>query len=125
MSLWAARIASFAWLPRHEGDRWMVAAAFATVVASVTATALAWWAGRDSPTLPQADHEVSQRATVSGQSRVVQVGGHQGATSAADIARSGPKRVEQNVKATDNASATQVGGNQHNGLEGNEPDPAA
>ncbi|MCX5373795.1 hypothetical protein OG613_38515 [Streptomyces sp. NBC_00015] len=113
--LWAGRSAPFGWMPKDEADRWVVATAFATVVATVAATAAGWWAAREQPAVaPPAERVVSQRATASGRGRVNQVGGDQNAPASPTAgAAGGPQRVEQEAEASDNGWISQVGGDQH------------
>lgn len=47
--LWAARALSFSWEPKDQADRWLIATAFASVMAGAVLAALGWWAGRDIP----------------------------------------------------------------------------
>lgn len=44
LCLWLFQFAWFSWLPRDDADRWVVAGAFATVVATVVGAALGSWA---------------------------------------------------------------------------------
>lgn len=45
--LWVFRFISFSWMPHAVADRWVVAAAFATVAATAVGAATAWWANRE------------------------------------------------------------------------------
>jgi hypothetical protein len=47
--LWLFRFASWSWLPDGTSDRWVVAAAFATVTAGAVGAAGTWWARRETP----------------------------------------------------------------------------
>ena len=47
--LWLFRFASWSWMPDKTADRWVVAAAFATVTAGAVGAAGTWWASRDIP----------------------------------------------------------------------------
>jgi hypothetical protein len=47
--LWLFRFASWSWMPHAAPDRWVVAAAFATVTAGAVGAAGTWWAGRETP----------------------------------------------------------------------------
>ncbi|MGW7134332.1 hypothetical protein ACWGIA_39165 [Streptomyces bobili] len=119
--LWVSRSASLGWMPKEEANRWVVATAFATVMATVAATAVGWWAAReepDAPTSPAAappvERVVSQKATASGQGRVNQTGGNQNTPpSPVTGAGVGPVRVEQEAEASDSGSVNQVGADQH------------
>ncbi|MFJ9377544.1 hypothetical protein [Streptomyces sp. NPDC101455] len=117
--LWVGRSVSFGWMPEAEADRWVVSTAFATVMATVAAAAVGWWAGREEPALtplPSVQRAVSQKATVSGRGRVNQVGGNQNAPSPAGAgagAGAVPGRVEQTAEVSEDASVTQVGGDQN------------
>ncbi|MFB8136332.1 hypothetical protein [Streptomyces mirabilis] len=117
--LWAARSVSFDWMPDAEADRWVVATAFATVMATVAATAFGWWAGREqpAPSLPSRERTVSQRATASGRGLSVQIGGSQYTSHAPLRASAGsdPGQVEQEAEVSDDASVTQIGDDQHKG----------
>ncbi|GGP00250.1 hypothetical protein [Wenjunlia tyrosinilytica] len=126
--LWVGRSVPFAWMPEAQADRWMVATAFATVVGTVAATAVGWWAGREQPAPPPPPASsgsgsgsvrpaVSQEATATGRARVNQVGGDQGTASSPAGAGGGggPGRVEQKAQASHDASVTQVGGHQRTG----------
>jgi hypothetical protein len=46
--LWLFRFASWSWMPQATPDRWVVAAAFATVTAGAVGAAGAWWAGQEA-----------------------------------------------------------------------------
>jgi hypothetical protein len=48
--LWLFRFASWSWMPHATSDRWVVAAAFATVTAGAVGT---WWARRETPRLAE------------------------------------------------------------------------
>ncbi|MFD4612686.1 hypothetical protein ACFWOT_32330 [Streptomyces sp. NPDC058440] len=116
--LWVGRSVSFGWMPDAEADRWVVATAFATVVSTVTGAAGAWWAGREQPdpSPPLAERVVSQQVTASGRGRVTQVGGNQNTPLPSSADAGGvPGRVDQDAKVSDDASVTQVGGDQHMG----------
>ena len=145
--LWTARSVSFDWMPDEEANQWVVATAFATVVATVSAAAVGWWAGREEPSQtpgepsripgepsrtpeepsaergePSPQRTVSQRATASGQGRSVQVAGNQYTLRTPPPASAGtrPGQVEQEAKASGNASVTQVGGDQYREPEDDE-----
>ncbi|WP_405906473.1 hypothetical protein OG742_12390 [Streptomyces sp. NBC_00828] len=111
-------------MPDAEADRWVVASAFATAMATVAAAAVGWWAGREQPglSLPSAERTVSQRATASGHGQSVQVGGNQYSPHTASFASadSGLGQVEQEAEVSDDASVTQVGGDQYKGAEDDE-----
>ncbi|WP_406470340.1 hypothetical protein OH738_30990 [Streptomyces hirsutus] len=112
------RSVSFGWMPEAEADRWVVATAFATVVSTVTGAAGAWWAGLEQPdpSSPPAERVVSQQVTASGHGRAVQVGGNQNTSFPSSAGAGGvPGRVDQDAKVSDDASITQVGGDQHRG----------
>lgn len=47
--LWLFRFASWPWMPHATPDRWVVAAAFATVTAGAVGAAGTWWASREIP----------------------------------------------------------------------------
>lgn len=114
--LWAGRSVPFEWMPEAEADRWVVATAFATVMGTVAATAVGWWASREPALPPLPVHPaVSQEATVSGRARVNQAGGNQNIPPSPAGAGGRPGRVEQKAEASDDASVTQVGGDQHTG----------
>ncbi|MFC7900252.1 hypothetical protein ACFUV1_08855 [Streptomyces griseoincarnatus] len=117
--LWAGRSVSFGWMPEAEADRWVVATAFASVMTTVAAAAVGWWAGRER--LPPAERMVSQRATASDGGRAKQVGGNQNAPSPGG--GSVPGRVEQEAEVSDSASVTQVGGDQHTGRGDDDQQP--
>ncbi|PJJ04200.1 hypothetical protein BX264_4604 [Streptomyces sp. 2333.5] len=112
--LWGARSVSFGWMPEAEADRWVVATAFASVMTTVAAAAIGRWAGREQPgpSLPSGERTVLQRATASGRGRAEQIGGDQNAPFPAG-AGSVPGRVEQDAEVSDDASVTQVSGDQH------------
>ncbi|MEU6200241.1 hypothetical protein [Streptomyces sp. NPDC047061] len=113
--LWAARAASFGFLPRAEADRWVVATAFATTAAALVGTAAGWWAGHEGP--PQAADgagagrrpAVRQSATASDDARVTQVAGGRRPGPGAPAER--PGRLAQRARAAGRARITQVGGN--------------
>jgi hypothetical protein len=46
--LWLFRFASWSWMPDATSDRWVVAAAFATVTAGAVGAAGTWWASRET-----------------------------------------------------------------------------
>ncbi|WP_145968907.1 hypothetical protein [Streptomyces hyaluromycini] len=120
--LWAARAASFGFLPRAEADRWVVATAFATTVAALVGTAAGWWAGAGQEEPPDgrppeaADGAgagrrpaVRQSATASDDAQVTQVAGDRRPGSGASAER--PGRLAQRARAAGRARITQVGGN--------------
>jgi len=77
LCLWLFHFAWFSWLPRGDADRWVVAAAFATVTATVVGAAMAYWAGRgDRADTPETrmGWTVRQKARASRNSRITQVG---------------------------------------------------
>jgi hypothetical protein len=83
--LWLFRFASWSWMPHATPDRWVVAAAFATVTAGAVGAAGAWWASRETPPAagPAAAKQgwwITQRARASRHSRITQVGGDQHTT---------------------------------------------
>jgi len=47
LGLWVAQQVHWSWLARSEADRWVVAAGFATVVATGVLTATAGWADHE------------------------------------------------------------------------------
>jgi hypothetical protein len=47
LCLWLFRFVSFSWMPHAAADRWVVAAAFATVAAGAVGAATGWWAQRE------------------------------------------------------------------------------
>jgi hypothetical protein len=71
---------SFSWMPRAEADRWVVATAFATLVATVVATGVGWWAGQETPAPPatadQARQSVHGSAIGGGITQVSGTGGN-------------------------------------------------
>ncbi|MGW3009198.1 hypothetical protein ACWC9R_10205 [Streptomyces sp. NPDC001219] len=97
-------------MPEAEADRWVVATAFASVMSTVAAAAVGWWAGHEQPgpSLPSTERTVSQQTVASGRGRTEQVGGHQNAGVG-----SVPGSVQQDAQVSDDASVTQVGGDQH------------
>ncbi|KOG42811.1 hypothetical protein [Streptomyces resistomycificus] len=122
--LWSARAAPFGFLPRAETDRWLVATAFATTVATLVGAAAARWAGSEgrpgsfppdnrSPEMPDPPgtdgQAVRQGATASDAAQVTQVAGHRGRGHAAPRER--PGRVTQRATASGRSRVTQVGGN--------------
>ncbi|MEW2425772.1 hypothetical protein AB0911_35150 [Streptomyces nigra] len=111
LCLWGGKTLPFEWLPRDEGDRWMVATAFATVAASVTATALGWWAQhvQDEPPVVQPSY-VSQHATAADHSSAVQTGGDENSPGSG---RARPCHVEQRATASGHGRIVQVGGDQY------------
>jgi hypothetical protein len=114
--LWVGRSVSFGWMPEAEADRWVVATAFATVMATVAATAVGWWASREPPASPPPPElpAVSQEITASGRARVNQAGGSQNTpASSAGAGDGSPGPVVQKVEASDDASVNQAGGDQH------------
>jgi hypothetical protein len=113
--LWVGRSVSFGWMPQEEADRWVVATTFATLMGTVAATAVGWWASRDQPTPvpPSAPPAVSQEATASGRARVNQAGGHQNVPFFPGGTGQGPGRVKQKAEASDDASVNQASGNQN------------
>ena len=78
--LWLFRFASWSWMPHATSDRWVVAAAFASVTASAVFAVGAWWsASREVPPLAgpaeaEQGSRVDQRARASGHSKITQVG---------------------------------------------------
>lgn len=48
--LWLFGFISFSWMPQAAADRWVVAAAFATVAATTVGAAMGWWASREQET---------------------------------------------------------------------------
>ncbi|MFD4600893.1 hypothetical protein ACFWPQ_23065 [Streptomyces sp. NPDC058464] len=120
--LWAARAASFGFLPRAEADRWVVATAFATTVAALVGTAAGWWAGHEGS--PQAADgagavrrpAVWQSATASDDARVTQVAGGRHPGPGAPAER--PGRLAQRARAAGRSRITQVGGS--DGNDGND-----
>ncbi|MFH0172378.1 hypothetical protein ACIA6D_03555 [Streptomyces cacaoi] len=122
--LWSARAAPFGFLPRADADRWAVATAFATTVATLVGAAAGWWAGNErrpgsappdnrSPETPDSPgtggQTVQQEVTASDAARVTQVAGHRGLGHAVPGER--PGRVTQRATASGRACVTQVGGN--------------
>ena len=67
VSLWLFRFLSFQWMPHNTADRWVVAAAFATVAASAVAAATAWWAGRDEQSEVPRKEQPQKIGSVGGQ----------------------------------------------------------
>ncbi|MER6084438.1 hypothetical protein [Streptomyces sp. NPDC001833] len=102
--LWAARAASFGFLPRAEADRWVVATAFATTVAALVGAAAGWWAGAGA----EEAGGVRQAVTASDDARVTQVAGHRHPGPGAPAER--PGRLAQRVRAAGRSRVTQVGG---------------
>ncbi|WP_405906471.1 hypothetical protein OG742_12380 [Streptomyces sp. NBC_00828] len=104
-----------------------MATAFATVVATLVGMAVGWWAGRETPTAPAtADQgrQVSQRVRASGRSRTAQVGGNQNASGDAHPSDgTGRIEVDQDVNASDDATVTQIGGDQYLTERGNGAGP--
>ncbi|MBV9449122.1 MAG: hypothetical protein JO345_24815 [Streptosporangiaceae bacterium] len=82
--LWLFRFASWSWMPHATADRWVVAAAFASVTAGATLAAGAWWAGRETP--QQADLAATEQGRRTDQrawawrSQITQVAGDQHTT---------------------------------------------
>jgi nitrogen fixation-related uncharacterized protein len=74
ISLWASRAASFSWMPHADADRWVVDAAFATVIAAAVGGAGSWWAGREKDTEDHDEPDVSQLAKASGHASITQIG---------------------------------------------------
>ena len=80
--LWLFRFASWSWMPDKTADRWVVAAAFATVTAGAAG---AWWASRETsppvgPAAAKQGSQIHQQARASGHSRITQVGRDQHTT---------------------------------------------
>ena len=80
--LWLFHMASFAWLPHNEADRWVVAAGFATAGSAGVTACACWWAGREDGLEPHENSlptslQLNQRARASGRSRITQVAGNQ------------------------------------------------
>jgi hypothetical protein len=50
LGLWVDQQLTWSWLPHAEADRWVVAAAFATITATVTLTLAGAWAEREPAT---------------------------------------------------------------------------
>jgi hypothetical protein len=48
VGLWLAMAVELPFLPKAEADRWVVAAAFAGVMATAVVACGAWWAGREN-----------------------------------------------------------------------------
>jgi hypothetical protein len=46
--LWLAALVKLPFLPRAEADRWVVAAAFASVMTACVVACGAWWVGREN-----------------------------------------------------------------------------
>lgn len=100
--LWIGRAVSFSWMPRAEADRWVVATAFATVMATGAFGAVAWWAGRETPA-GHASQSVRGTAVAGGIAQVSQTGGnvrivHRGPTAGSTSAPpsvSGPVTSEE------------------------------
>ena len=82
--LWLFRFVSWSWMPHAMSDRWVVAAAFASVAAGAVGAAGAWWASRETPPVagPAAGQgsRIEQRARASGYGRITQVGRDQHST---------------------------------------------
>ena len=115
LSLWLARDAPFGWMPRAQADRWVVAAAFATVVAGAVGAAVSWWAGREAPSSAEpVVRRVSQRATASDRARSTQVGGSQNGPSAqgGPVGGEGGSETFQHAEASGEAVIIQVGADQ-------------
>lgn len=118
MCLWVARSMSFGWTPEAEADRWVVATAFATVMGTVAATAVGWWASREElvpPPPPEPElPAVSQEVIASGRARVNQAGRDQNTpASLANTTGDIPGRVVQKAEASDDASVNQAGRDQN------------
>ncbi|MEU0646002.1 hypothetical protein [Streptomyces umbrinus] len=115
LCLWLARSVSFGWMPQGEADRWVVATAFATVVAGSVGVATGWWAGREGPPAPESrGRRVTQRAKVSDRGQAAQVGGNQNAPGGrATTGHDSGGVVEQDAEASGDARITQVGGDQN------------
>ena len=123
VGLWLARSVELDWLPHAEPDRWVVAAAFATVASGVVGTATGWWAGRDAP----AEEEVKgaqaplkrvvvQRAKATGDGEATQIGGHRvGPNGFAELGNRSPDHVEQDAEVADRGRLSQVGGDDQYG----------
>lgn len=123
--LWAARAAPFGFLPAAEADRWLVATAFATTVATLVGAGAGWWAGagdrgRPAPVPPdnpspvarsrfwRGGRAVRQSARASDAARVTQMAGHRSPGHAVTEER--PGKVTQRATASGQARVTQVGG---------------
>jgi hypothetical protein len=83
--LWLFRFASWSWMPHKTSDRWVVAAAFASVTAGAVGAAGFWWASRETspltgPAGAEQGRRVDQRARASGHGKITQVGGDQHTT---------------------------------------------
>lgn len=109
LCLWLARSVSFDWTPRAEADRWVVAAAFASVMAGAVGLAVGWWAGRDEP----GSGHVRQRARASDQAQVTQLGGSRLVPGGVTRDTDAPNDVDQRAVASGDARITQAGGDQH------------
>ena len=72
--LWLFRFASWSWMPHATSDRWVVAAAFASVTAGAVGAAGAWWASRETSPLAKQGSRVDQRARASGHGKITQIG---------------------------------------------------
>ncbi|MFF5497793.1 hypothetical protein [Streptomyces aquilus] len=114
LCLWGGNALPFEWLPHDEGDRWMVATAFATVAATVTATALGWWAQHvpDEPPPVVPPSHVSQHATATDHSSAVQTGGDQN-NPAPGSGSPRPGYLKQRATASGHGRIVQVGGDQN------------
>jgi hypothetical protein len=64
--LWLFRFASWSWMPHATSDRWVVAAAFATVTAGAVGAAGAWWASRETPPLAGKGEPLAETADAGG-----------------------------------------------------------
>jgi len=73
--LWLLRFASWSWMPHATSDRWVVAAAFATVTAGAAGAAGTWWASRDTPVTAGADGTAAGPSGPAAGKRAITAGG--------------------------------------------------
>ncbi|WP_409239356.1 hypothetical protein [Streptomyces sp. PA5.6] len=110
--LWAARAASWDWLPAGDAERWGVAAAFAAVAAGAVGMAVGWWAGRE-PSAQEREGGGSVEGQATGHGRVDQVRGHRGGPGGAV-----PDDLRLRAEASEYGQVRQTGGDDHLGGQG-------
>ena len=74
--LWLFRFASWSWMPHAASDRWVVAAAFATVTAGAVGAAGTWWARRESAVTATAGGSAAGPGVLAAGERSVTAGGN-------------------------------------------------
>lgn len=111
--LWIGRSVSFGWMPRAEADRWVVDAAFATVMAGAVGAAIGWWAEREKPRSQRREsRRVSQRGKASRYGELNQVAGNEGRRTVGNAGTNRASRVKQRGRASRGGKLRQVGGDQ-------------